>query len=621
MRYLTEQDIEALAIGAAILGTGGGGNPYIGKLRCLQELRRGKPVALIGLDELADDALVVPIGGIGAPVVGIEKLEEGNEGLRALRALEGFCGRKVDALISAEIGGGNAMEPIITAAAAGIGVVDGDGMGRAFPEMQMTTFSIYGHRFDPRGPGRRARQRGAVSTCGVGGMVRAAGPVGRGHHGRDGHRCRSADARGVREARRRAGHRDPGDPARQLVLEANREHSNAIPLICAAEQGLHLMDAKIVELKRHLRGGFAVGEIALEGIDTHAGSRAQVVFQNEFLSFERGGMIEVSVPDLIVILDVDTGHAITTEVLRYGQRVAVAARRAIRCCARRKHWRWWGRRRLGSTGWSFGRSRGRIVSFKTRNEKAMKTKNGIATLLALGATLMLASDIACAGEADTNELADIVVTAQKTSEPLSKCASASPRCPARRSPMNTSRTMPTCPGRCRIFHSPASAAPGNRTSRSAASVRRQDRRRPASISMTYRSTCSTFTPPGATDRASSTSIASKVLRGPRRYDLRRQFHGRHDHFVSNQPDLNKVSGSVHASVGGTQGGGANYESDSVVNLPLVDGVAALRIGALYDHESGWIDRANPDGTIAARNINDVNTTVIRATVKVQPTAH
>jgi len=77
--------------------------------------------------------------------------------------------------------------------------------------------------------------------------------------------------------------------------------------------------------KRHLRGGFAVGEIALEGIDAHAGSRAQVVFQNEFLSFERGGVIEVSVPDLIVILDVDTGHAITTEVLRYGQRVAVVA--------------------------------------------------------------------------------------------------------------------------------------------------------------------------------------------------------------------------------------------------------------------------------------------------------
>jgi len=325
MRYLTEADIEALAVGAAILGTGGGGNPYIGKLRCLQELRRGKPVALIGLEELDDDALVVPIGGIGAPIVGIEKLEEGHEGVRALRALEEFYGRRIDALISAEIGGGNALEPIITAAIAGLPVVDGDGMGRAFPEMQMTTFSIYGH---PSTPAALADERGnvvifqhavsepwferlarsAVVTMG-GTAIGAEAPM-------PGAYAKRAAVPGTVTQAIRLGN---------LVLDANREHGSAIPLICAAEQGRHLIDAKIVGLKRHLKGGFAVGEIALEGIDAHTGSRAHVVFQNEFLSFERDGTTEVSVPDLIVILDVDTGHAITTEVLRYGQRVAVLA--------------------------------------------------------------------------------------------------------------------------------------------------------------------------------------------------------------------------------------------------------------------------------------------------------
>ncbi|MBS0614384.1 MAG: DUF917 family protein, partial [Proteobacteria bacterium] len=67
MRILTESDIEALAIGAAILGTGGGGSPYIAKLRCLQELRRGRRIALIGIEELDDEARVLTIGGIGAP--------------------------------------------------------------------------------------------------------------------------------------------------------------------------------------------------------------------------------------------------------------------------------------------------------------------------------------------------------------------------------------------------------------------------------------------------------------------------------------------------------------------------------------------------------------------------
>jgi DUF917 family protein len=325
MRYLTETDIEALAIGAAILGTGGGGNPYIGKLRCLQELRRGNPVGLLALDELADDAFVMPIGGIGAPIVGIEKLEEGDEGLRALRALEAYCGRKIDALISAEIGGGNALEPIITAAAAGIPVVDGDGMGRAFPEMQMTTFSIYGHRSTPAA---LADERGnvvlfqhavsegwferlarsAVVTMG-GTAIGAEAPMAGSYV------KRAAVPNTVTQAIRLG----------EVVLRANATHTDPIPLICAAEQGVHLMDAKIVELKRHLQGGFAVGEIALEGIDGHAGGRALVQFQNEFLTFERDGRVEVSVPDLIVILDVDSGRAITTEVLRYGQRVAVLA--------------------------------------------------------------------------------------------------------------------------------------------------------------------------------------------------------------------------------------------------------------------------------------------------------
>jgi DUF917 family protein len=56
MRDLTESDIEALAIGAAILGCGGGGSPYIAKLRCLQELRRGRRITIVGVDELDDDA-------------------------------------------------------------------------------------------------------------------------------------------------------------------------------------------------------------------------------------------------------------------------------------------------------------------------------------------------------------------------------------------------------------------------------------------------------------------------------------------------------------------------------------------------------------------------------------
>jgi Uncharacterized conserved protein len=107
LREVTDADLDAIEIGAAILGTGGGGNPYIGKLRCREELKRGRRIPVIPLHELADDALVVSLGGMGAPVVGVEKIEQGEECLRALRAIEKETGKAVDALISAEIGGAN----------------------------------------------------------------------------------------------------------------------------------------------------------------------------------------------------------------------------------------------------------------------------------------------------------------------------------------------------------------------------------------------------------------------------------------------------------------------------------------------------------------------------------
>src|SRR5215831_13758858 len=144
MWQVTEADLDAIAIGAGILGTGGGGNPYLGKLVVRELLRGGGRVDVVAPADLPDDALVVSCGTIGAPTVGIEKLLNGQEFVRALSALERHLGRRVTAVISAEIGGANAMSPMIVAAQTGRPVVDGDGMGRAFPELQMETFVIEG---------------------------------------------------------------------------------------------------------------------------------------------------------------------------------------------------------------------------------------------------------------------------------------------------------------------------------------------------------------------------------------------------------------------------------------------------------------------------------------------
>ena len=88
---------------------------------------------LVDVDGFSDDALIAPVCMMGAPTVMTEKLPQGDEIVIALRKLEEFMGRKVDGLLCGEAGGINSTTPFVAAAATGLPLIDGDGMGRAFP--------------------------------------------------------------------------------------------------------------------------------------------------------------------------------------------------------------------------------------------------------------------------------------------------------------------------------------------------------------------------------------------------------------------------------------------------------------------------------------------------------
>jgi len=144
MRQITAAQLDDIALGAAVLGTGGGGDPYIGKLMAKAAIERNGPVTLLDPDELDDDALVIPSAMMGAPTVMLEKVPRGTEIVTAFNAIQDFLGRKATATMSIEAGGLNSTTPFIVAAELGIPLVDADTMGRAFPEIQMCTPTLYG---------------------------------------------------------------------------------------------------------------------------------------------------------------------------------------------------------------------------------------------------------------------------------------------------------------------------------------------------------------------------------------------------------------------------------------------------------------------------------------------
>jgi DUF917 family protein len=323
-RTIDRDDLERLAIGAGILGTGGGGNPYLGKLQARQLLERGKTIEVVSASEVPDDALVTTVGSIGAPVVSNERPKQGEEFLVSLRALETHIGRKITHVTCAEIGGSNSMSPMIVAAQANLPVVDGDGMGRAFPELQMDTFMIYGITptpvviSDPRGhvaifdkvddPATLERYARTV-TIQMGGSAGAAGPAMTG-----------------RELKRTL-IRDTITLAIEIgeaVLQARASHVDAVDAVLGVTGGQRLFRGKIVDVDRRLVGGFARGVLRIEGMGPNDGDSLKIDFQNENLIARNDtGDVLAIVPDLICIIDAETAEPITTELLRYGLRIEV----------------------------------------------------------------------------------------------------------------------------------------------------------------------------------------------------------------------------------------------------------------------------------------------------------
>ena len=116
LRDLSIDDIESLAVGAWILGTGGGGNPYLPLLNMRALYKEGHRIQLMDAADLADDDWVGTVANMGAPLVGQERLIDSLTLARAVSVMESHIGQRFAALMSMEIGGANGVRPLMAAA-------------------------------------------------------------------------------------------------------------------------------------------------------------------------------------------------------------------------------------------------------------------------------------------------------------------------------------------------------------------------------------------------------------------------------------------------------------------------------------------------------------------------
>ncbi|NIA25692.1 MAG: DUF917 family protein [Gammaproteobacteria bacterium] len=321
MRTITVDDIDDLTLGATLLGTGGGGDPYIAKLMVRQAIEDHGPVKVVEPSELPKDGLVLTTAVIGAPTVILEKIPAGTEFMSAVKAMAKYLGSDPVALMPIEVGGMNTLIPLATAAEMGLPVIDADSMRRAFPQIEMTVFTLAGLKAAPLSiadeKGNLAvfetttnqiaetLARGAVISLGLANAI-SCYPL----------TVQQIAAHGI------LGSMSYCIDVGSRLAAIQRGEEGAYEEFMAFTNGRKVFTGKVIDIDRRTTEGFARGTVTLEHLDD-PGRQMAVEIQNENLIAFEDGQPVISVPDLICLLDHETSEPITTETLAYGQRLDV----------------------------------------------------------------------------------------------------------------------------------------------------------------------------------------------------------------------------------------------------------------------------------------------------------
>jgi DUF917 family protein len=327
----TPQDVEPLLEGLAIMGTGGGGSPAWGRAIMEHEFDVGRRPRIVDLEEIADDATVVSGGIMGSVKVleamGTEQImahwEERFELLEVTRTMEGILGRPIDHVVPFEVGGLNTPVILSLGARMDLSIIDGDALGRSAPETQMTSFIGHGVSLTPmplidfegnvvivdRAPDPTYPDRLGRWVVTHGGGLGA-----NNHYPMTGRQAKAAVIPGTISGSLELGRR---------VLAARAGGDDPVKTVVAALDGAHLFTGTVTALVEEETMGFYFTVATLEGDEGGRGRTAELVIKNETMLLTVDGQIRAIFPDLVCLLEPDTGRGIMSVEIEIGMPLAL----------------------------------------------------------------------------------------------------------------------------------------------------------------------------------------------------------------------------------------------------------------------------------------------------------
>jgi DUF917 family protein len=337
----SEVDVQDLIRGLTLLGTGGGGRPEQGLEVLLPHVQAGRTVSWVAPESIPDDAWVCSTFGMGsiAPTETVSADQRRALGypaewtvarpmVRAVRELEAYAGRKIDAILPFELGAGNTASPMDAAVELNAAIVDGDCAGRAIPELSQTTAAVAGIPF---APGAIADAWGNVLlvkatasdllTERIGKLVSIATklPDMKAQCAHAGFLMRGRDMKRIVVG---------GGISRALAVgRAIRatlaRRADPVAAAAAALGGWALFRGRVVKKDWESRDGYMYGTTTVEGAGPDTGHTLRIWFKNENHVTWRDDRPWVLSPDLIMLMDADSGTPYTNTLLPEGSGVGV----------------------------------------------------------------------------------------------------------------------------------------------------------------------------------------------------------------------------------------------------------------------------------------------------------
>lgn len=327
---LTVEDVEALALGAAVLGSGGGGRTALAATWLRESLRRAGDVEILVRSDMSASISLFPVGIVGAVSVMQEVLPSGEETVAAVRRMSEQTGTAPSGLLPLEIGGQNVLATAVTAALCGLPLVDGDLMGRALPGLDQFSTAASGAALTPavlrttsgmslllEGADAEATERvlRVMMSRSEGWSALCLPPItsteSYDHSVIDGSVSRSLSiGRGL--LRRRRGEVELSD-------------------LLAEWDGADLGAGRVIAIRRRSGRDAATSSVTLQvvddashGEDDSGDSTMRLEMGTEFLLVLLDGEVVATVPDIICVFDARSYAPLDSESLRVGAHVRVA---------------------------------------------------------------------------------------------------------------------------------------------------------------------------------------------------------------------------------------------------------------------------------------------------------